>query len=246
MIFRLEYIKDSVANNYLGVNIYRDTVSPFLDQLKEILGEDYDEYVKYQQNRDHGHYHVTVINVPDYTRVSKEMGVDKFVSSLEPIFDYEFDDVKLMGIGTAEKNGNRAYFIVVNSEKLQEVRKKYGLSNQDFHITIGFKFKDVFGVRKNEVIKINDPFLKLLKKSYYNDNETFEFVKDIEKFEGDPEKDIEPITITDTYATFRNGDCDYLTVSLIGGNLRIAAKFQDSEKKPILSNTLISKKLKDI
>ena len=245
-MFRLEYIKDIVGNNYLGVNIYRDTVSPFLDQLKEIIGDDYDEYVKYQQNRDHGHYHITVINVADYTRVSKEMGVDKFVSSLEPIFDYEFDDVKLMGVGTAERNGNRTYFIVVNSEKLQEVRKKYGLSNQDFHITIGFKYKDVFGVRKNEVIKINDPFLKLLKKSYYNDNETFEFVKDIENFEGDPEKDIEPIIIHDTYATFRNGEHDYITVSLIGGNLRIAAKFQDLEKKPILSNTLISKKLKDI
>ena len=246
MIFRLEYIKDMMGNNYLGVNIYRDTVSPFLDQFMEIIGDDYDEYVKYQQNRDHGHYHITVINVADYNRISKEMGMDKFVSSLEPIFDYEFDDVKLMGIGTAERNGNRAYFIVVNSEKLQEVRKKYGLSNQDFHITIGFKYKDVYGVRKNEVIKINDPFLKLLKKSYYNHNETFEFVKEIENFEGDPEQDIEPINITDTYAIFRNGEHDYITVSLIGGNLRISGKWQDMEKKPILSNTLISKKLKDI
>ena len=245
MKFKIIYIKDSVANNYLGVNIYRDTVSPFLDQLKEILGEDYDEYVKYQQNRDHGHYHITVINVPDYTRVSKEMGFDKFVSSLEPIFDYEFDDVKLMGIGTAEKNGNRAYFIVVNSEQLQEVRRKYNLPEQDFHITLGFKYKDVFGVRKNQVMSIYDPFLKLLKKKYYNDNETFDFIRDIENFDLDVDSDIEPIKIEDTNATFRCGD-NYFTISLIGGKLWIVAKWKDEERKPILSNTIISKKLKDI
>ena len=246
MIFRLEYIKDVVGNNYIGVNIYRETIYPFLENLKDILEDKYDEYVKYQQNRDHGHHHITVINPMDYKDLSNKMGIDKFVESLEPVFKYEFDDVRLMGVGTAEKNGNRTYFVVVNSEKLQEVRKKYGLPNQDFHITIGFKYKDVFGVRKNEVLKLNDPFLKLLKKSYYKDNETFEFVKDIENFEGDPELDIEPIKIDDTIAIFRNGDYDYFTISLIGGNLRVAAKWQDTNKKPILSNTLISKKLKDI
>ena len=57
--------------------------------------------------------------------------------------DYEFDDVKLMWIGTAEKNGNRAYFIVVNSEKLQEVRKKYGLSNQDFYKKLVGQIDDI-------------------------------------------------------------------------------------------------------
>ena len=245
MKFKIDYIKDIVGNNYIGINIYNTAVAPFLEQLKNIE-DNYDEYVKYQQERDHGHHHITVINVMEYNDLSKKMGVDKFINSLEPIFNYEFDDVKFMGIGKAERNGNRAYFIVVKSEKLQEVRKKYGLPEQDFHITIGFKFKDVFGVRKNEVIIINDPFLKLLKKSYYNHNETFEFVKDIENFEGDPEREIEPIRINDTYAIFRNGEYDYFIVSLINNSLRIAAKWQDTERKPILSNTLILKKLKNI
>ena len=243
---RLEYLKDVAGNNYIGVNIYKEMIYQFLDTLKQVLGDEYDEYIKYQQDRDHGHHHITVINVMEYNGLAKEMGIDKFVNSLESIFKYDFDDVKLMGLGTAEKNGNRTYFVVVNSEKLQEVRKKYNLPNQDFHITLGFKWKDVFGVRKNIVLNIKDPFLKLLKKKYYKGHETFEFIKDINEFEGDVERDIEPIKIEDTYATFRNGDNDYFTVALIGDDLKIAAKWQDTEKKPILANTLILKKLKDI
>jgi hypothetical protein len=243
---RVEYIQDTVGNNYIGVNIYNHTIYPFLEQLKEILGDDYEEYILYQQNRDHGHYHITVINVMDYNRLSKEMGMDKFIQSLEPVFDFDFTDIKLLGIGTAERAENRAYFVVVSSDQLQEVRRKYNLPEQDFHITLGFKYKDVFGVRKNQVMTLPDPFLKLLKKNYYNDNETFEFIKEIENFDLDVDSDIEPIKIDDTSATFRCGENNYFTVAYIGDKLRIAAKWQDSEKKPILSATLISKKLKDI
>lgn len=246
MTSKLEYIKDTVGNNYVGINIYADTVYPFLERLKIILGDKYDTYIQNQQNRDHNKYHITLINTMDYNRLSKEVGMDKFVNSLESDFNFEFEDIKLMGIGTAEKAGNRAYFIVVKSDQLQEVRKKYNLPNQDFHITIGFLHKDVFGVRKNEILKENDPFLKLLKDLYYNNHETFEFVKEISNFEGDVEKDIEPIKIDNTNAIFRNGNNDYFSISLLDGELKVVAEWQDTENKPIISNTLISKKFKDI
>ena len=246
MIHRLEYLKDIANNNYLGVNIYVDNVSPFLERLKVILGNKYEAYVQNQQNRDHSKYHITLINTMEYNKLSKEIGMDKFINSLESAFDYEFDDVQFLGIGTAEKAGNRAYFIVVKSDKLQEVRRKYNLPDQDFHITIGFLHKDVFGVRKNEILKENDPFLKLLKDLYYNNHETFEFVKEISNFEGDVEKDIEPIKIDNTNAIFRNGNNDYFSISLLDGELKVVAEWQDTENKPIISNTLISKKFKDI
>jgi hypothetical protein len=246
MIHRLEYLKDTVGNNYIGVNIYVDFVQSYLERLKNIIGDEYDVYIKNQQNRDHGHYHITVINVMEYNKLSKDLGMDKFINSLEAAFDFDFDDLQFLGIGSAEKAGNKAYFIVVRSEKLQEVRKRYGLPEQDFHVTLGFKWKDVFGVRKNEVLKENEPFFKLLRDLYYKNQETFEFIKEVENFEGDSEKDIEPIEIRDTTATFRNGDNDYFSISLIGDSLRVVAKWQDSQKRPILSNTLISKKFKDI
>jgi hypothetical protein len=246
MIHRLEYLKDTIGNNYIGVNIYVDFVQSYLERLKNIIGDEYDVYIKNQQNRDHGHYHITVINVMEYNKLSKDLGMDKFINSLEVAFDFDFDDLQFLGIGSAEKAGNKAYFIVVRSEKLQEVRRKYNLPEQDFHITLGFKWKDVFGVRKNEILKEKEPFLKLLKELYYKNNETFNFVKEVENYEFDEDLDLEPISISETNATFRVNKNNYFSIALIDNSLRIVAMWQGEEDKPILSNTLISKKLKDI
>lgn len=246
MIYYNTYLKDTIGNNYIGIKMSLDSVQPYLDKLKSIIGEEYDTFVQNQQKRDHGDHHITVINVMDYNKLSKEIGIDKFVNSLESVFDYPIDDLKFLGIGTAEKNGNRAYFIVCKSEKLQQIRKKYNLPEQDFHITLGFKWKDVFGVRKNEVLPEIDPFLKLLKQEYYNHNESFEFVKSIENFEGDNSKDVEPIEIKDTSFTFRCGEQDYYTMGLIENNFRILAQWQDNKKRPILADTLISRKFNQV
>ena len=246
MIQYINYVKDSIGNNYIGVNIYQDIVIPYLNKLKEILGDDYDEYIQYQKNRDHGKYHITLINSMEYSRLLKEMGMDVFVNSLEKVFEFPIDDIQLMGIGTAERNGNRSYFIVVRSGKLKAVRDRYNLPEQDFHITLGFRFKDVFGVRKNELLPEVDPFLKLLKSEYYKNNESFKFVKTLQNFDGDEDIDVEPIKIENNYATFRIGEGKYFTVSLIGNVLIISAKWSDNEERPIMANTLIYKRLKNI
>jgi hypothetical protein len=243
MTYYISYLKDTLGNNYIGINIYPEAVEPYIQKMKDILGDEAQEFIDLQKNRDHGKYHITVINVMDYNKLSKEMGVDKFVDSLEKVFDYPIDDLKFMGLGTAEKNGNRAYFVVIDSDQLQSIRKRYDLPNQDFHITLGFKWKDIFGIRKNQVLPEVDPFLKLLKNEYYKNNETFDFVKTLTNFDGNQDDDVDPIKIEDTYATFRIGKNRY-TVSLIGGNLIISAKWEDSSDKQILSNTLIYRKLK--
>jgi hypothetical protein len=243
MKHNITYLKDTLGTNYLGVKIQNTEVEPFLGQLKDLLGEQYNEYVSNQQNRDGG-YHITVLNVIDYNKLSKEMGIDKFINSLDPILKADIDDIKLIGLGTAHKNENTCYFVVVKSDLLQEVLKRYDLLEKDFHITLGFKHKDVHGVRKNEVLKLTDQFLARLKKEYYKEGETFEFVKGIKNFDFDFFKLIEPISINDTTATFRCGDNDYFTVSLIDNQFYITAKWQDSERKPILSDVLINKKFK--
>lgn len=244
---KVEYIQDQFGNNYIGVNIYKDIISPFLNTIKNAIGDEYDEYVKYQQDRDHGHYHITVINVMEYNKLCKDKGIDKFVNSLDDVFNYECDDIKLIGVGTATRGENRTYFVVVNSESLQEIRKKYGLPEQDFHITIAFKYKDVFGVPKNIVMKEFNPFLKLLRSEYYNNHENFDFIRYIDNFDMDPDDEIYLVDLKDTYATFKTGETNNFIVGLIDDKFWISAKWQEDNKDiPVMPTTIISKKLKDI
>ena len=153
MNYYLTYLKDTIGNNYVGLNIPTSIVEPHLEKLKEILGEeDFEVFTQNQKTRDHGHYHITVINVMDYNRLSKEMGVSNFIESLELILKYEIEDLEMLGIGMASKNNNTAYFIVCQSDSLDAIRTRFNLPKQDFHITLGFNVKDVFGVPKNVVI----------------------------------------------------------------------------------------------
>lgn len=153
MKYYVEHVKDTNGSNYLGLKIDKLEVLPFLDKLRSVLGkEDYDLYTQNQQTRDHGVYHMTVINVMDYGRLTKAMGMDKFVAALQPIFEYEIDDLEMLGVGKAEAKGNTAYFVVCQSDKLEAIRTRFELPKHDFHITLGFNQKDVFGVPKNEII----------------------------------------------------------------------------------------------
>lgn len=206
MIYNIEYLKDVLGNNYLGLKISKDSVNPFLKDLEEHLGEnDYKIFTDNQQKRDSGHHHITVVNVMEFNNLSKSGEVGQFVNSLNKVFEYPIDDLKLMGIGSATKNENTAYFIVVQSEKLDFIRDRYNLPKHDFHITIGFKWKDVHGVRKNEILKPKSKFLKLLSDAFYK-KENFNFLKKIENFRGNPDLDIIPISISDNYLKISSGN----------------------------------------
>lgn len=244
MVGRVQWIRDVLGNNYLGVDVSTTIVDTYLEKLKEILGNEFEEWSSNQKKRDNGHYHITVINVQEYSDTMNRMGMDNFVNSLDLVFDYEVDDIQLLGLGKAEKAGNTAYFIVVRSEKLAAIRRRYNLEEQDFHITLAFKYKDVFGVRKNQLLKDSNKFLDILAREYFLNDESFDFIKKIKNFEGDEDLEIEPIKIEDSYATFRNGLNNYFNVSLIEGLIRVTGQWEDSENKPIISRTLVARKLK--
>lgn len=242
MIYYVEYLKDILNNNYLGLNIPIGIVEPYLSELKEIIGEDdFKQFTELQKKRDHGRYHLTLINVADYNRLCSEFGIDKFVNSLDYIFKYEIDDLRMRGIGTAERNGNRAFFIVCESEKLDAIRKRYNLPEHDFHITLGFKWKDVFGVSKKELIKKEGKFLKLLKKEFYK-NDNWNFIKRINNFDLNKDSEIIPIKITDTLMKIK---CEsyYLDIVYLeeGEEFRIATKYPVDKDLPRLSETEIAK-----
>jgi hypothetical protein len=241
MIHYINHIRDVIGNNYLGIKFDKEVINPFLKELEEILGDDYEEFVSYQQKRDSGSHHMTVINVIDYNKLIKEMGMDKFTNSLENVFRYEIDDIKMLGIGTAERNGNRAYFIVCKSEKLDALRKRYGLKEHDFHITLGFRYKDVFGVPKNEIIKKEGKFLKLLRIEF-NKEDSWGFIKRIKNFNLDPKSEVIPISITKDMMKVK---CDnhYMDIGWLEEQKEfwILTKYLIEEDLPRMPETEISK-----
>lgn len=242
MTYYVNTIRDTISNNYLGIKIPNSIIQPFLIQLKDIIGDDdYTKYTELQQKRDNGNYHITVINVMDYNKISKEMGMDNFINSLDNIFKYEIDDLKMLGIGTATKNENRAYFIVCNSDKLAAIRTRYNLPKQDFHITIGFLNKDVFGVPKNIVMEKNDKFLKLLSQEYYNSG-NWNFIKNIGNFDLDRNVEVIPVKIGKTTIKFK---CDgyFIDISYLedGEKFWITSKYSINKEIPRIPETEIKR-----
>ena len=148
---RIEHVKDVNGQNYLAIRIEKSDIDKFLIDLKSRIGDDaFELYTRNQETRDKSEHHITVISVMDYGRLTKSMGMDKFVSALQPILEYEIDDLDMLGVGKAESKGNTSYFVVCESDKLDAVRTRLGLPKQDLHITIGFDKRDVFGVVKDK------------------------------------------------------------------------------------------------
>jgi hypothetical protein len=244
MTYYNTYLKDILNNNYVGIKMPNEIVQPYLNFLKEEIGEDnYVTYTENQQKRDRGDYHITVLNVMEFNKLNKELGMDKFVNSLDKVFKYEIDDLKLKGVGTATKNENRAYFIVCESEKLNAIRTRYELEPRDFHVTLGFKYKDVFGVRKNEVMKKSSKFLQLLAQEFYK-RENWNFIKKIENYNLDPSSEVIPLKIEETFIKVKV-DGMFMDVAYLDDKFWIVTCYSANEDLPRLSETEIAKKLKN-
>lgn len=235
MIYYVTYLKDSIGQNYLGIKLNKETIEPFLEKLKDILKDEFEEYTNYQRKRDNGHYHITTINSMDYNKLSKEIGISKFVNSLDNIFNYPIDDLKMMGIGTAQKNENKTFYIVCKSDKLDAIRKRYDLADHDFHITLGFKYKDVFGVRKNQVVNFNSPLRSIILNKY-EEYKNWDFIKKIKNFDLDENLEIIPIDVKDNYIVFNIGE-HIINVAYIEEEnyLRIMVKYKTDQKLNRLS-----------
>lgn len=246
MNYKIGYIKDIGGNNYLGINFYKDTVYPFLDKLKSYITDEdeYNEYIKYQQDRDRGHYHSTVINPMEFNKLVKDVKNIEIINKL--INDIEIDDFKILGIGSSQKNNNKTYYIVCKSLLIQEIRKRFGLDEKDLHITIGFKYKDVHGVPKNEVLPEVHTFLSELSKYYYDFGSNFSFIKELENYDYDLNKTVYCTKLMPTYAEFKIGNehgvTSFITVSMIDDRLKISCRWETSDEVPYLSNTIIQRK----
>lgn len=138
-IFNL--IKDSKGNDYFGIHFQPDLFKEYEQfMLEQGLGEELSLKLK----RDNGNYHITVLNAKEWGMLKKQNLqseiVDNYLNKHHKVFSY--------GIGKAKQEENHAYFLVCPDESLNNLRTSFNFNYHHFHITLGFKEKDIFGVNK--------------------------------------------------------------------------------------------------
>lgn len=174
----IKIIQDSSGADYLAMAVDKNCVKDFVDFLGININP---EYLEKQRNRDSNEYHVTILNVIQVGSFKKhkpeqfEAMVEEFKQQ-EPVF-YAHGIGKVQGTKKQYKedieNGlepitTEAYFIVLQNDKISELRTKHfpDWSHQNLHCTLAFKEQDVHGkgvdkgvaslVYKNEEIPKNN------------------------------------------------------------------------------------------
>ena len=137
--------KDVLGNTYLVIKFENDDIIKNIINNWNIDSNIKQELVEKQSNRDNNSHHITILNVVEYKKLDKKL--------IQQIIHKEIS-LELIGIGKAidEKKGNESHFIVVDSKQLDDYRIGLELKPHDFHITIGFDKKDVFGKPKNKTV----------------------------------------------------------------------------------------------
>lgn len=80
------------------------------------------------------HFHITVIASKEFKKIKSSFTIP------------ETDNFKIFDMGIGVINGSQyesCNYVIIYSPQLQKLRKKYGLPNKDFHITLGFSNKDI-------------------------------------------------------------------------------------------------------
>ena len=183
---------------------------PFLKDMNDIIDDEskFDLYTSNQAKRDSDSWHCTVINVMEYNKSIKALGMSVFMEKLNALFGFEIDDLEFKGVGTDTRNTNEAYYVVLSSDKLDEVRASFGLKPRDLHITLGFDPKDVFGVSKGEdtIVKKTSKLRKVLDSLWRNQRD-WSFLFDIKNFPDELKIDdkIEALSLSDTVLNVKIG-----------------------------------------
>lgn len=150
MVKRIEILKDSINQSYIGVYIQPYEIESYINIFKEYLNDSelYELYSSNRIKRDDYLYHITLFPFFVYNNLKKEL--DKYIGQ-----EVKID---ILGLGKAENNTNKTFFLIINSPDMNIIRTENNLKPYDLHITIGFDKKDVFNQSKgldSMIVKIN-------------------------------------------------------------------------------------------
>lgn len=141
--------KDINNNQYLVVDVLLNSIDsngiPFNSLLSDFITTVPNSKVLFNKlcQRNKGKFHITLLNVPNYKKCGNVM------------LPLVINDIVFKGIGSISKNGDTTFFVVVESNTIQNELKRLNIK-QDLHITIGFNSKDLFHDRKTQcnIVKI--------------------------------------------------------------------------------------------
>ena len=231
MIYKLGYIKDIMGNNYIGLKFRKNQMQPYLNELKNIVDDDkYETLVFNQQKRDlkdNSEYthHSTVISVMEYNKIYEKLG-SKFQEKINFLLSLDITDLDMLGVGKAKKAENETYYVVLGSATLNEIRTSLGLEPKDFHVTLGFDKKDVFGVRKNQVLHYDTKLEKIYKQKMleYNSHEwIYDIINFNENLKKIPTDKIELVKVTDSLITYKL-DHTLVQITLLNDELYVVTE----------------------
>lgn len=129
------------GTRYISCAVRSEDTSIELDYLKSFLGRDvFGQVVEKKQLRDGDEYHITVMYGHELDQVSDHMMKSMIGSSI---------NFQKIGIGKTSRGANAAYYSIVESEELTQLRLLAHLPVKDFHVTLGFDGNDIHGVPKD-------------------------------------------------------------------------------------------------
>lgn len=106
-------------------------------------------FIENQKNRDNQKFHITLLNVADFSQLKKKTPTEEFEKIITQFKELP-NEFYTYGIGKNTKNESLAYFVILENAYVNTLRKNIGLKEHDLHLTLAFEPKDVHGVVKNK------------------------------------------------------------------------------------------------
>lgn len=139
IVVNVKKLSDNTGQEYLAGLVNKADLSQYLRKMEGVLGSEFEHYRLQQSARDHGLFHITLVNPIEYqTLAGKENAIGQPMR------------IKLLGLGRVSQGANTTFYVVASSQDGQFIRQKLLLGEKDFHVTLGFDAQDVYGVSKGE------------------------------------------------------------------------------------------------
>lgn len=115
-----------LKNSYIGAIV--TGIDAALDEWKKLCKEHELFHMKHVE-RDGDQYHVTILTPKEFRQ-----------TGLTNVPNFKF---KQIGIAKAQKDSNETWCLLLESEEAQKWRESNGLPRKEFHVTFGFRIKDI-------------------------------------------------------------------------------------------------------